>query len=246
MNSIQMVINNEVHEVSIKEYQGQRVVTLKDVDTLHRRPSGTARRTFKASSKYLIEGEDYFVRNTYEALMDHNIKAPNGLILLTESGYLLIVKTFTDELAWTVQRQLVKTYFKAKEHFTPKQVEVVPVSSQMPTTIEDILMLAIGNMKEMKNVMAQQSEQLNNLRLVVDNEVVLTKQQRADIQQAVCDRQGELNREGYNSAHFQGIYRTLKTHFNVPNYSEIKRSDFEKAMKIISGWYPKKNEGNGA
>jgi hypothetical protein len=38
---------------------------------------------------------------------------PKGIILLTESGYLLLVKSFTDDLAWSVQRQLVNGYFKA-------------------------------------------------------------------------------------------------------------------------------------
>jgi len=35
--------------------------------------------------------------------------------LFTESGYLMLVKTFTDDLSWQIQRQLVKGYFKLKE-----------------------------------------------------------------------------------------------------------------------------------
>ncbi|MCD7730276.1 MAG: ORF6N domain-containing protein [Oscillospiraceae bacterium] len=46
--------------VEIKEYGGQRVVTLKDVDDVHGRPSGTARRNFCRNKKRFIEGEDYF------------------------------------------------------------------------------------------------------------------------------------------------------------------------------------------
>lgn len=38
--------------------------------------------------------------------------APNGLTLVTESGYLLLVKSFTDDLAWQIQKQLVNAYFK--------------------------------------------------------------------------------------------------------------------------------------
>ena len=33
------------------------------------------------------------------------------MILVTESGYFMLVKSFTDDLAWDVQRQLVKRYF---------------------------------------------------------------------------------------------------------------------------------------
>ena len=33
-------------EIQIKEYQGKRVVTLKDIDAVHQRKSGTASRNF--------------------------------------------------------------------------------------------------------------------------------------------------------------------------------------------------------
>lgn len=104
--------------VSVKEYKGQRVVTFKDIDTVHQRPSGTARRNFNTNKKRFIEGEDYFVRNSYEAKNEFNLVAPNGIVLITESGYLMLVKSFTDDLSWDVQRELVKCYFRVKEEST--------------------------------------------------------------------------------------------------------------------------------
>lgn len=35
--------------------------------------------------------------------------------LFTETGYLMLVKSFNDDLSWSVQRQLVTGYFKGKE-----------------------------------------------------------------------------------------------------------------------------------
>lgn len=103
-------INNQ--SISIKEYQGRRVITLKDVDTVHQRPEGTAKRNFTQNRERFIENVDYFVRNSYEAKLEFDIIAPNGLTLLTESGYLMLVKSFNDDLAWDVQRDLVNHYFK--------------------------------------------------------------------------------------------------------------------------------------
>ena len=37
----------------------------------------------------------------------------SDVTLLTKMGYLMLVKSFTDDLAWMVQRQLVKSYFEA-------------------------------------------------------------------------------------------------------------------------------------
>ena len=109
----QIVINQTA--IQVKEYNGKRVVTLKDIDAVHERPEGTARRNFNTNKKYFIEGEDYFVRDSYEAKTEFNIIAPNGLVLITELGYLMLVKSFTDDLAWSVQRQLVNTYFQVKQ-----------------------------------------------------------------------------------------------------------------------------------
>lgn len=114
MNNITIANAN----VSVKEYKGQRVVTFKDIDTVHQRPSGTARRNFNVNKRYFIEGEDYFVRNSYEAKNEFNLVAPNGIVLITESGYLMLVKSFTDDLSWDVQRELVKCYFRVKEEST--------------------------------------------------------------------------------------------------------------------------------
>lgn len=111
MNEI--VINQTT--LTAREYNGQRVLTFRDIDTVHQRPDGTAGRNFRENRKYFIEGVDYFQRNSSEAKEEFNIIAPNGLMLITETGYLMIVKSFTDDLAWTVQRQLVNAYFRHRE-----------------------------------------------------------------------------------------------------------------------------------
>lgn len=100
--------------LTVKEYKGQRVVTLKEIDEVHQRPEGTARRNFNTNKEHLIEGVDYFVRNPSEAAKEFDTIAPNGLKLITESGYLMLVKSFTDDLAWTVQRELVNSYFRVR------------------------------------------------------------------------------------------------------------------------------------
>ncbi|QPS09658.1 MULTISPECIES: ORF6N domain-containing protein [Delftia] len=107
-------------ELKVIEFQGQRVATLAQVDEVHDRPEGTARRTFNEHKHRLVEGEDYFVRNTYEA-RKMGFTAPNGLTLITEQGYTMLVKPFTDDLAWQVQRQVVTGYFRAKEAAAPQR-----------------------------------------------------------------------------------------------------------------------------
>lgn len=113
MNHLTMTINDE--PIQVKEYQGTRVVTLADIDRVHKRPPGTARKRFNFHKDRFIKGVDYFVLNTDIALKEFNTIAPNGLTVVTESGYLMLVKSFNDVLAWEVQRSLVSNYFRKKE-----------------------------------------------------------------------------------------------------------------------------------
>lgn len=105
-------------DISIKEYNGQRVVTFKDIDMVHGRPEGTASRNFRNNRERFIEGEDFFKISPDEIrrsnLFDIPDKATTDYALITEQGYLMLVKSFTDDLAWDVQRQLVNGYFKVR------------------------------------------------------------------------------------------------------------------------------------
>ncbi|MEN6565298.1 MAG: ORF6N domain-containing protein [Veillonellales bacterium] len=115
---------------SIKEYQDQRVVTFRDVDAVHQRPEGTAGRNFRENRERFISGEDYFAVKRSELATKFAGCSKEGnpnieVILLTESGYLLIVKSLTDDKAWQVQRTLINGYFRAKELPTSGQASPV-------------------------------------------------------------------------------------------------------------------------
>lgn len=107
-------------DISIKEYKGKRVVTFKDIDMVHERPDGTARHRFAENKKHFVEGEDYFVlkpsdlENTeLDGFRPVGIDtvSPRGTALIAEQGYLMLVKSFTDDLTWEVQKKLVSSYF---------------------------------------------------------------------------------------------------------------------------------------
>lgn len=106
-------INN--HDIQAKEFKGQRIVTFKDIDMVHERPEGTAKRNFTENRERFIENVDYFIArpSDFGKYENRTLEIPNrGLTLITESGYLMLVKSFTDDLAWKVQRELVNSYFR--------------------------------------------------------------------------------------------------------------------------------------
>lgn len=114
------------------EYLGVRVVTLRQIDEAHGRPDGTAKRNLQRHRSRLVINEDYFEVNQQDEFRPSGISRPQGgnsgkAVLLTESGYLMIVKSFTDDLSWQVQRQLVNSYFRKCEK--PRQNKQDQISS---------------------------------------------------------------------------------------------------------------------
>lgn len=139
-------------QLPVVEYRGQRVVTLAMIDQVHERPEGTARRNFNEHRDKLIEGEDYFVRNSSEA-RQMGFVAPNGLSLLTEQGYLMLVKSLTDDLAWTVQRQLVSNYFRPAP--APILPQDLPAALRLAADLaEEKAVLALENRQQAKKIEA--------------------------------------------------------------------------------------------
>lgn len=84
------------------------------MDRVHGRLDATARKRFNDHKSKMVEGRHCFVLNSDEAVRLCGVVAPNGLTVLTERGYLVLVKSFTDDLAWQVQEQLVDGYLHAQ------------------------------------------------------------------------------------------------------------------------------------
>lgn len=115
----------------IVEYQGQRVVTLAMVDRVHQRPEGTARRTFTDHKDRMRSGEDFYLLDfaQKDAVRSFGIEVPpRGLVILTESGYLMLTKPMTDDRSWEVQRRLVNGYFRAKEIAPAREPQLSPAT----------------------------------------------------------------------------------------------------------------------
>lgn len=131
-NKLTISINHV--ELPIKEYNGKRVVTFKEIDTVHERPDGTARKRFNDNRKHFIEDVDYFKvsASEFRTRFDptYSKQATEQITLITESGYLMLVKSFTDDLAWVVQRQLVNTYFQATQEQRQEAAEQTMADEQ--------------------------------------------------------------------------------------------------------------------
>lgn len=124
------LVNVEGTELSVRKYNGQRVVTFSDIDEVHHRPHGTAYRNFRANKRFFNEGRDYVTlhkKNQNDEIRLLGITVPQrGITLITERGYLKVIKSFNDELSWKVQDALVDAYFAVKNQQPTTEIEEKP------------------------------------------------------------------------------------------------------------------------
>lgn len=156
MNQLVKINNNDL---LVKKFNGQRVVTFKDIDMLHERVEGTAGRNFRENRKHLIENEDYFSIKGNELKsfkQATNFVGSNAkeIILITESGYLMLVKSLQDDLAWKVQRELVNNYFRVKETVNSKKL-FNEFKGQLVTLVNDMFEDKLKEVKEYYKIKAQ-------------------------------------------------------------------------------------------
>ena len=220
-------VGNE--NVSVKEFNGQRVVTFKDIDSVHERPDGTARKRFNDNKKRFVEGEDFYILSQPSEMRTLGLERPQGgfpekVILITESGYLMLVKSFTDDLAWSVQKELVKSYFKKKE-------------SVLMTTDQKIQLLAQGNVELNEKVDAinkDLQEFKEDMPLLALECQRITRAKNLKVvplmggKSAPAYKNKSLMHKVYSDVDSQ-----LRRQFGVNTYKAIKRNQCDMAVKII-------------
>lgn len=108
-----LTVNINGIDLDVKEYNGERVVTFKDIDAVHKRPEGTASRNFRKNRSRFIEGVDYYRKDS------------NSVVFVNEVGYALIVKSFTDDSAWSATRGMIREYFHQNKHSLKEISEII-------------------------------------------------------------------------------------------------------------------------
>lgn len=197
-------INNK--DLQVKEFQNRRVLTFKDIDFVHERAEGTAKRNFSENKKHFVENVDYFEVSTKNvpSLEEYGFSkfAPSG-ILITESGYLMLVKSLTDDLAWQVQRQLVDNYFRGKQLVS----ELNNLSPQLQLLISMEL-----KQKEMELAITETKQEIQDMREVISLNPQSWRKETSTLINKIA-----LNLGGYDQIKIvrEEIYKLLDQRFGV-------------------------------
>lgn len=154
---------------------------------------------------------------------------------LTEDAFAIVAMSYITPEAMKMKIKFLQEFKRMKEHIQKLQ--------QQPKSVEDAIIHSMTELKQMKSRQDHTEEEMNKMKLLVDNELWLTEQHKGAVQRKVKQRVFELKKEGYDNASYQGIYGALKRHFGVAKYDKIPRKYYQNAMRFIAGWYPPERPG---
>lgn len=149
---------------------------------------------------------------------------------LTEDAFAIVAMSYITPEAMKMKIKFLQEFKRIKEHIQKLQ--------QQPKSVEDAIIHSMTELKQIKSRQDYTEEEMNKMKLLVDNELWLTEQNKGAVQRKVKQRVFELKNEGYNNASYQGIYGALKRHFGVAKYDKIPKKYYQNAMRFIAGWYP--------
>ncbi|EEK77755.1 ORF6C domain-containing protein [Bacillus luti] len=154
---------------------------------------------------------------------------------LTEDAFVIVAMSYITPEAMKMKIKFLQEFRRMKEY--------IQKSQQQPKSIEDAIIYSMTELKQIKSRQDHTEEEMNKMKLLVDNELWLTEQHKGAVQRKVKQRVFELKKEGYDNASYQGIYGALKRHFGVAKYDKIPRKYYQNAMRFIAGWYPPERPG---
>lgn len=149
---------------------------------------------------------------------------------LTEDAFAIVAMSYITPEAMKMKIKFLEEFKRMKEH--------IQKSQQKPESVEDAIIYSMTELKQIKSRQDHTEEEMNKMKLLVDNELWLTEQHKGAVQRKVKQRVFELKKEGYDNSSYQGIYGALKRHFGVAKYDKIPRKYYQNAMRFIAGWYP--------
>ena len=198
-----IVVNDK--QLETKEYRGQRVVTPWDIAEVHGREVKTINQSFNRNIDKLIEGKDYFILNREEFSRSISVTALSKfsnnkeILVFTESGYLMLNKTFSDDLSWTIQRTLIDNYFRTK-------------SLKIPTTMKEVLLIALdleNENQELKRTIEIQTQLIEENRPKLEYmDMILGSEDTMAISQIAADY--DMSGKALNKIlHEQGFIRNV-------------------------------------
>lgn len=228
---MEMVKINET-DLQVKMWNGQRVVTLADIDRVHERVEGTAKRNFNENKSHLLENEDYYMIKGEELKKLKQstkfvLSNARSIILLTESGYLLLVKSFTDDLAWKVQRDLVNTYFKFQEvvqSMEPTETGLILPNEEFSKALDTLTNCAVAfqSMMEYSTINYKQQQEL-------------LQTARKRINHLLGGAHSPQYKE-WSRIYFKNLWLNFADHFKCGTYKDLNPVHMKSAKEYLQNW----------
>ncbi|WP_017379772.1 ORF6N domain-containing protein [Paenisporosarcina sp. TG-14] len=221
--------------LSIIEQNNQRVLTTSQLAESYGAEKQLVINNFNRNKERYTEGKHFIalqgdVKREFfcENQIDFSKKDHSIFYLWTEKGAWLHAKSLNTDEAWDAYEMLVDEYYAIQ-----KQVKALTEREQLEASMKLSLMTS-EDVKELKGEVVQ-------IRGMVENQITLDYGEQRRLQKAVAIKVYEQSSSvDHQRQLFSELYREIKDRFAVASYKDVKRKEFQKAIRYIESWIPRK------
>lgn len=213
-----------MQELSVVEHQEMRVLTTAQLADAFNTNAKIVTRNFQRNQERYTPGEHYFSLSGEDLKQfkasrqnDASLKYVSVLYLWTEQGAWLHAKSLNSEPAWTAYQMLIDSYYKTTNLLKEKG--------------GDKLTLTFEDWERVQN-------RLEVLELQIQEAITLHSGEQKRLRTAVGERVHELagKEKGARSVLFRAIYTSIREHYQVESYRDVKQHQLQEALRFVENW----------
>lgn len=216
-------------DIQVIEQDGIRVLTTLQLASSYNVDPKLINRNFQRNKERYVEGKHFFALigealREFKAMRqnDVNLKFTSCLYLWTEQGALMLAKSLNNDIAWKSYGKLVDNYFNITQKLRPPD-ELIRIQGEKIAELESKIT------KYEKRVLAIEQN--------MQEQITLLSGEQRRLKNAVSERVYKLAKDkNKRSQLFRAIYSSIKKHFNVKSYRDVRRHELQKAIRFVEKW----------
>lgn len=228
-------MNNLVASIEVKEYEGQPVVSSREVANNFEKEHSKVLRTIenKIEVNPILASPKYFIGTTYTDKSNRQSKE----YLMTRDGFSFVVMGFTGAKADNWKLKYIEAFNKMEEkikNINPyagmsKELQAIFAIDKKQQQIEQDVKTVTEDLKDFKNNAPLFSIECETLQKALRGKVI----KEMGGKNALAYKDKSIRTKMYIDAQNQ-----LKREFDVLSYKAIKRCQLDDALKVIEAYKP--------
>lgn len=219
--------------------EDRKAILVKDIADIHKRPVYKLNERINLNKEHFKKYVDYidlkkdaaiFLKDS-KIFTQGSINASKNIYLLSERGYLKLVKILEDPKAWEVYNILLDDYFNLRKE--KKELSGMDLLSNL--NMQSTLMI-----KEMNKIENRVTRLEDDMTIETRKQQILSNKAKSRVLHYFGGKESIAYRTNYSlrSKVFAAIWKDYKDYIGVASYKDTPKIMYEQGLDFLETWVP--------